>query len=268
MLKQTKRLTGLAALAGATIALSTMAVPAALAGHHETGNIVEVAQEAGQFNTLLAAAKAAGLAGALSGDGPLTVFAPTDAAFEALPEGTVANLLKPENKDQLVSILTYHVAGARLKASDVVARDRIETLNGQQPVIAVSGSKVTIDDANIVKVDIPASNGIIHVIDKVLIPPPAAAASPQTRQLLQMAIERGVPLFNHGNAMACAHVYEMTVASILALDADLSPAHRDLFARAMQRAGETHNARSRAWIMRDAMDAVYDGQMPMQLSAN
>ncbi|MFK7954623.1 MAG: fasciclin domain-containing protein [Lysobacterales bacterium] len=250
------------------LVVSSLTAPVVQAGHHEAGNIVEVAQEAGQFNTLIAAAKAAGLVGALTGDGPLTVFAPTDAAFAALPDGTVETLLKPENKDQLVSILTYHVAAARLPASKVVASDSIETLNGKRPVITVNGSKVKIDNANVVKVDIAASNGVIHVIDKVLIPPASEAASRQTREVFQMAIDRGVPLFNHGNAAACADIYEVAVASVLTLDQDLSASHRRTLSRALAKAERTHNDRSRAWLMRDAMDAVYDDQMPMMMSAN
>ncbi len=255
------------ALASLLLGLS-LGGPAAIAGHKTTGNIVEVAQEAGQFNTLIAAAKAAGLAGALTGEGPLTVFAPTDEAFAALPEGTVESLLEPENKEQLVAILTYHVAPARLKASDVVASDTIETLNGKQPAISVNGSQVKIDGANIVKVDVAASNGVIHVIDKVLLPPADQPLSSRSRELFQMAISRGAPLFNHGNAQACSDVYEMTVASVLALDESLSDDHRRTLSRAMARAERTHSARSRAWIMRDAIDAVYDDNMPMQLSAN
>ncbi len=250
------------------LAATVVTAPASWAGHHQTGNIVEVAQQAGQFNTLIAAAGAAGLAGALAGEGPLTVFAPTDEAFAALPPGTVENLLKPENKDQLVSILSYHVAPARLKASDVVASESIATLNGKQPIITVTGGQVKIDAANIIKVDIAASNGVIHVIDKVLIPPKAQAASRQTRELLQMAISRGVPLFNQGNAKACADVYEMTVASLLSLDQSLSDRHRRMLTSAMASAENIHDARARAWLMREAMDGVYDDAMPKQLSAN
>ncbi len=250
------------------LVVCSLMTPAVQAGHHEAGNIAEVAQQAGQFTTLIAAAKAAGLAGALTGDGPLTVFAPTDDAFAALPEGTIETLLKPENRDQLVSILTYHIAAARLPASKVVSSDRIETLNGKRPVISVKGSAVKIDNANVVKVDIAASNGVIHVIDKVLMPPSSEAASRQTREVFQMAIERGVPLFNHGNPAACADLYQVAVASVLTLDQNLSASHRKLLSRALAKAERTHNHRTRAWLIRDAMDAVYDDQTMMMLSAN
>ena len=107
---------------------------------------------------------------ALQGDGPFTVFAPTDEAFAKLPAGTLESLLKPENKGQLTAILTYHVAPGRLMASDVVSRERIETLNGQQPAINADGHGVRIDQANVIKTDIVTANGVIHVIDEVILP--------------------------------------------------------------------------------------------------
>lgn len=132
-------------------------------------NIVETAVAAGSFNTLVAAVKAAGLVETLSGEGPFTVFAPTDEAFAALPEGTVANLLKPENKDQLVAILTYHVVPAKVMAKDVKVGEA-PTVNGKTATIEISGSGVTIEGANVIKTDVKASNGVIHVIDKVILP--------------------------------------------------------------------------------------------------
>lgn len=132
-------------------------------------NIVETAVAAGSFETLVAAVKAAGLVETLSDEGPFTVFAPTDEAFAALPEGTVEGLLKPENKDQLVSILTYHVVPAKVKAKDVKAGEA-PTVNGQTATIEVTDSGVTIEGAKVVKTDVMASNGVIHVIDKVILP--------------------------------------------------------------------------------------------------
>jgi uncharacterized surface protein with fasciclin (FAS1) repeats len=139
------------------------------AAHDKKGTIVETAVAAGSFETLVAAVKAAGLAETLSGEGPFTVFAPTDEAFAALPEGTVESLLKPENKDQLVSILTYHVVPAKVKAKDVKSGEA-PTVNGQSVTIKVSEGGVTVDGANVVKTDVMASNGVIHVIDKVILP--------------------------------------------------------------------------------------------------
>jgi uncharacterized surface protein with fasciclin (FAS1) repeats len=131
--------------------------------------IVGVAAGAGQFNTLVAAVKAAGLVETLNGKGPFTVFAPTDEAFAKLPAGTVENLLKPENKEKLVAVLTYHVLPGELMAADVRTTNA-KTVNGKKLAIKVHDGKVTVGGANVVKTDIDASNGVIHVIDAVLIP--------------------------------------------------------------------------------------------------
>ena len=162
-----KRRFFMAATAAAFISTSVMA-----GGHSMAeGDIVDVAVEAGQFNTLVAAVEAAGLVGALKGEGPLTVFAPTDEAFAALPEGTVETLLKPENKDQLVNILTYHVLGGAVMAADVDGKQlSVEMLNGSEAMVSGMGAGVTIDGANVVSADIKASNGVIHVIDAVILP--------------------------------------------------------------------------------------------------
>lgn len=143
------------------------------AAHHgemKTKDIVDTAVGAGQFNTLAAALDAAGLVETLKGDGPFTVFAPTDAAFAKLPAGTVENLLKPENRDQLVAILTYHVVAGKVMASDVFQLTSATTVNGSDISIAVEDGIVRIDDASVVTADIGASNGVIHVIDSVIIP--------------------------------------------------------------------------------------------------
>ena len=139
-----------------------------------SANIVETAQGAGTFNTLLAAAQQAGLADALATGDNLTVFAPTDEAFAALPDGTVENLLKPENKDQLVAILSYHVLPRELASNQLPGRTiHVKTIKAEgDRLLAVSKSHsgVTVDGANVVAADIQASNGIIHVIDKVMLP--------------------------------------------------------------------------------------------------
>lgn len=148
-----------------------LTVSSAIAGHHgHKKDIVDTAVESGSFNTLVAAVQAAGLVDALKADGPLTVFAPTDEAFAKLPAGTVENLLKPENKDQLVAILTYHVVAGKYKARKVVKKHTLESLNGASIDISVQGNNVMVDNANVVSTDIKASNGIIHVIDSVIIP--------------------------------------------------------------------------------------------------
>ena len=131
-------------------------------------NIVETAISAETFTTLVAAVKAAGLVDALSGEGPFTVFAPTDEAFAKLPEGTVESLLN--DKEKLTAILTYHVVPGKVMAADVVKLDKAETLQGQNVMIKVKDDNVMIDNATVIKADIMASNGIIHVIDEVILP--------------------------------------------------------------------------------------------------
>jgi uncharacterized surface protein with fasciclin (FAS1) repeats len=133
-------------------------------------DIVDTAVEAGQFNTLVAAVQAADLVDTLKSDGPFTVFAPTDAAFAKLPDGTVENLLKPENKDQLVAVLTYHVVSGKIMSSDIAGKKaQVPTVQGSDlSVDATSG--VMVDNAMVVAADIEASNGVIHVIDTVVLP--------------------------------------------------------------------------------------------------
>lgn len=136
----------------------------------KTGDIVDVASSAGQFNTLVAAVGAAELTATLQGDGPFTVFAPTDDAFAKLPDGTVENLLKPENRDQLVAILTYHVVPGTTYSADIAGKmANVATVEGSKLKIdATDGVKV--NKAKVVQADVAASNGVIHVIDTVLIP--------------------------------------------------------------------------------------------------
>jgi uncharacterized surface protein with fasciclin (FAS1) repeats len=134
-------------------------------------DIVTTAVSAGQFKTLAAALDAAGLVSTLKGPGPFTVFAPTDEAFARLPAGTVADLLKPENKDKLTAILTYHVVPGAVTAEKVTGLRQAKTVNGAMLKVSASGSKVMINDARVVKTDIEASNGVIHVIDRVVLPP-------------------------------------------------------------------------------------------------
>ena len=135
----------------------------------EGADIVDTAVGAGTFNTLVAAVGAAGLVDVLKSDGPFTVFAPTDEAFAALPEGTVENLLKPENKDQLVSILTYHVVSGKVMSTDLVDDMMAATVQGSSVTIDLDNG-VMVDGATVVAADIEATNGVIHVIDSVILP--------------------------------------------------------------------------------------------------
>jgi transforming growth factor-beta-induced protein len=133
-------------------------------------DIVDTAVAAGSFNTLATALTAAGLVETLKGSGPFTVFAPTDEAFAKLPAGTLESLLKPENKAKLAGILTYHVVAGKVMAADVVKLTSAQTVNGQSVAVVVDGDKVKVDGAHVVKTDIAASNGVIHVIDAVILP--------------------------------------------------------------------------------------------------
>lgn len=137
--------------------------------HAKAADIVDTAVSAGQFNTLVAAVKAAGLVDTLKGPGPFTVFAPTDAAFAKLPAGTVESLLKPENKDKLVSILTYHVVAGKVMSGDVKTGP-VKTVEGSNARLTAKGGSVMINKANVVKADIETDNGVIHVIDAVILP--------------------------------------------------------------------------------------------------
>jgi uncharacterized surface protein with fasciclin (FAS1) repeats len=157
----------IAALAAVAALVS---IPARTSVEAQSKDIVDTAVAAGSFKTLAAALKAAGLVDTLKGAGPFTVFAPTDEAFAKLPAGTLDDLLKPENKQKLTSILTYHVVPGKVMAADVVKLTTAKTVNGKSIAIAASGGGVTVDGARVVKTDIAASNGVIHVIDAVILP--------------------------------------------------------------------------------------------------
>jgi uncharacterized surface protein with fasciclin (FAS1) repeats len=151
----------------ALTAAALLATPAFADKHSK--DIVDTAVEAGSFTTLVAAVEAAGLVETLKGDGPFTVFAPTDEAFAALPAGTVEDLLKPENKDQLIAVLTYHVVPGKVMSTDLSNNMMATTVQGTDVTIMTEGG-VTVDGANVTTADIEASNGVIHVIDAVILP--------------------------------------------------------------------------------------------------
>jgi uncharacterized surface protein with fasciclin (FAS1) repeats len=153
------------------MAITTASVMALAASTSYAADIIDTAVGAGQFKTLAAAVEAAGLVETLKGKGPYTVFAPTDEAFAKLPAGAVDDLLKPENKDKLTAILTYHVVAGKVMAADVVKMTEAKTVNGKPVAIKADGGTVMINDAKVISADIDASNGVIHVIDTVLMPP-------------------------------------------------------------------------------------------------
>jgi len=233
--------------------------PLALAGHHPGAsrmNIVETAAEAGDFETLLAAAKAAGLAEALAGDGPLTVFAPTDEAFAALPSGTVERLLKPENRDQLARILKFHVVAGRVGSDQLADGASVETLAGERARFRATEGGFAVEGARITATDIDASNGLVHVIDRVILPPERVSrVTPET--LIRMAIDEGAPLYNHGNHRATAALYEITARSLMSF-ADLDEAQSERLARGIAERRQASSDARGAWALRYALDDVRD----------
>jgi len=165
-----KRRTLLMSALAATAALGVNGQTASIAGSKASADIVDTAVAAGSFKTLVAAVQAAGLVETLKGKGPFTVFAPTDEAFAKLPKGTVEMLLKPENKDKLVAILTYHVVAGKVMSGDIAGK-RVSPKSVQGRPLAIWAPKdVLVNDARVVAADVAASNGVIHVIDKVLLP--------------------------------------------------------------------------------------------------
>jgi uncharacterized surface protein with fasciclin (FAS1) repeats len=240
-----------AAIAAVLLVVALAPVPVAAA------DIVDTAAAAGDFETLVAAVRAAGLVEVLKGEGPFTVFAPTDAAFAALPEGTVASLLRPENRDRLVDLLTYHVISGEVPAEVAATLDQGTTVNGQRVDLDFDGETLTVDGARVVAADVAARNGVIHVIDRVLMPDEDERRAADARRLIERAIDRGAPMYNHGQRAACTAVY-MTAAEGLLMGDVLSAESASALRRARWRAGNASDAGDRAWIMRRALDRVYE----------
>jgi len=233
--------------------LSLLLVGASLSS--KADNIVNVASNAGNFNTLLKAAVEAGLANTLSEDGPFTVFAPTDSAFEKLPDEVIISLLKKENKDKLVSILKFHVIAGNYP-SDKLPLLPLKTLNGQDVNFKVDDGDIFINGAKVLKANIKASNGIIHVIDGVLTPPKTISEA-SAKGIIVRGIQKGVPQFNHGNHSACADIYEISLRSLLMLpDAKLSEVNRKLVSKSLLRLSEMDSSTEKAWEARSTFDKL------------
>lgn len=233
--------------------LSLLLVGASLCAKAE--NIVKVASNAGNFNTLLKAAVEAGLANTLSEEGPFTVFAPTDSAFEKLPDEVIISLLKKENKDKLVNILKFHVVSGSYP-SDKLPLLPLKTLNGQDVNFKVDNGDIFINGAKVLKANIKASNGIIHVIDGVLTPPKSITEA-SAKGIIVRGIQMGVPQFNHGNHSACADIYEISLRSLLMLpDAKLSEANRKLVSKSLLRLSEMDSSTEKAWEARSTFDKL------------
>jgi len=219
-------------------------------------DIVDTAVGAGSFKTLVAAAKAAGLVDTLKGEGPFTVFAPTDEAFGKLSKCTLDSLLKPENKHKLAAILTYHVVPGKVKAKKAAKLDSAKTVNGAEIAIKPSGKSLMINNAKVVKADIKTSNGIIHVIDTVLIPEAKKVAG-NTNHIIKQAIHKGVPMFNSGHHAQTAALYMKAGKEILGqCSSSACPASAKTIKTALHKASAEHCPTSQAWIMRKAFDHV------------
>ncbi|MFK7788950.1 MAG: CIA30 family protein [Phycisphaeraceae bacterium] len=221
----------------------------------DDSSIVGIAQSAGNFKTLIAAVQAAGLADALSkADANLTVFAPTDDAFAALPKGTVAALLKDENRQQLVELLLNHVV-----EGEVTLTQQVTTPAGEVLIIESKGG-ATIGGATILQADIRASNGIVHAIDRVLLPKSMQdTAEGRAMRLIKTAISQGVPAYNQGHIKQCASIYETALKS-------LAKEHRSAIGEYTARMldinltlnSQSHSDDDKAWSYRDALDDAYD----------
>ncbi len=232
-----------------------------------TPTIPQVAKTAGQFTTLLAAVDAAGLTQTLLGRGPFTLFAPTDEAFKRLPAGTVSDLLKPENREKLRTILTYHLVAGRVTAAQARTVRTAETVADLDVRISDVNGELRINDATVRIADVPASNGIIHVIDRVLLPPDnrngdsrnndsrSDATSGSATALIDYAIDRGAPLYNNGQPASTVAIYEVAANALLSFsDRDVSSdAKRGLRNALRESRGSSSE---RAVELRRALDAA------------
>ena len=235
---------------------STLLMLASVLSAAPKKDIVDTAVGAGSFKTLVAAAKAAGLVDTLKGDGPFTVFAPTDEAFGKLSKCTLDSLLKPENKNKLAAILTYHVVPGKVKAKKAAKLDSAKTVNGAEITIKPSGKSLMINNAKVVKADIKTSNGIIHVIDTVLIPEAKKVAG-NTNHIIKQAIHKGVPMFNSGHHAQTAALYMKAGKEILGqCSSSACPVSAKTIKTALHKASAEHCPTSQAWIMRKAFDHV------------
>jgi uncharacterized surface protein with fasciclin (FAS1) repeats len=233
-------------------------------------SIPEVASSSGQFGTLLAAANAAGLVPVLSGEGPLTVFAPTDEAFTALPKGTVAELLKPENKAKLAEILKYHVVAGRVYSEDALGLSSAATVAGPSIKITPTDAGANINNARLVATDIDASNGVIHVIDRVLLPSDAPAAGNTVttmkpsvdsravaKAVIADAINRGVPTFNAGDHQGCASIYMQALQSVAGMSGCGWSVHTsNQMQQTLTQCRQMHSATDQAWALRHRLDQI------------
>ncbi|MEZ6044402.1 MAG: fasciclin domain-containing protein [Planctomycetaceae bacterium] len=221
--------------------------------------VVETAAAAGSFKTLCAAIEAAGLVETLNSEGPFTVFAPTDEAFANLPEGTLDSLLKPENKNKLISILKYHVVAGRVYSSQAVEAGEAPTLLGPELMIKVVNGKAMVNKASLVKTDIDSINGVIHVIDSVLIPAEDSTAQAHpAAKVIENAVATGSSYYNNGHHFACAQLYDQTASKVLAMKPSvLSPETHHSVETTLHQTRAMSCMTTRAVTLRQALDLAY-----------
>ena len=221
--------------------------------------IPATAAKAKTFETLLAAVKAAGLAEVLSGKGPFTVFAPTHKAFGKLPKGTVDSLLKPENRAKLFAILKFHVVSGRVYSNAALSLGKAKTLQGGSIQIAANENGAIVNDAKLVALDIDASNGVIHVIDRVLIPGKnQKVGSAEAKQMIEHAINRGVDLYNSGHHISCTEVYEQAARKIVQYgDDQMPPLAMSSLKSALAMTKHSQCMTTNAWTLRRGLNLAY-----------
>ncbi len=232
--------------------------------------ILTTAEEAGGFSTLLAAIGAAELDGILSTEGPFTVFAPTDKAFAKIPKETIAELLKKENREELVSILTTHVVKGSVRAGDALNAGKADSLSGETLTFSILDGQLKVNASVISSVDLDGGNGVIHVIDTVLLPSPDSKKNIEKSEqklsqgrsfreaageMIVVAIEKGVPLYNSGDAEGCAKMYENCILSIIDLS-QIDDRARRMLTKVVEGGKSHHDADGRAWLYRRTLDGM------------
>jgi len=260
--------------AGAFILAAASIMP--LTAQAQKKDIVDTAVAAKDFTILAKALQAAGLIDALKAEGPYTVFAPTDEAFKRLPKGTIAELLKPENKDQLINILTYHVVKGKVAGSTAVTLKEAKALNNQKIKLSFKDAALFVNQARVLKTDIQASNGVIHVIDNVILPPKSVKSKAKVKgskkdkgskggsakvamQIIEESIDMGVDLFNAGNERACASIYKIAAMSVLEINpATLDDADKVALQTALKTVANSKDNKENAWTLRKAIDKAYN----------
>jgi uncharacterized surface protein with fasciclin (FAS1) repeats len=223
-------------------------------------DLLNVVKRSGKFNTLVAAVKTAVLSDFLSGTQPITLLAPTDKAFANLPEGTVENLLKPENRERLTSILTLHALSGKVSAGDALNTGIAKALSGDTLEFNIADGTFQVNGVTISKTDIKCDNGIIHILDAVLLPPANSgerqSKSKSPLEKIEMAIKKGVPIFNDGDHEKCAAIYRDCLVSV-SKTKEMDPRVSEVLTELVKQSGDIDCATRRAWMLRTGLDHVY-----------